>query len=130
MIPPGSTIGHFGTTASPRDWTAWGGSPSGTGFRTLDQAGFSADQIPDLELRWVTRSQPSVIGNQVIVGTQFGEVYSLDAKSGCIQWTYEAEAGIKGVVAVSAPSTASCGNSTRAGWPPGFSRRRISSSER
>ncbi len=96
---------------SPRDWTAWGGSPSGTGFRTADQAGLSADQVPGLELRWafgfpggtVTRSQPSVIGDQVIIGGQFGEVYSLDRKSGCIQWTYQAEAAIKGVVAVSNP---------------------------
>ena len=96
---------------SPRDWTAWGGSPSGTGFRTADQAGLSADQVPGLELRWafgfpggtVTRSQPSVIGDQVIIGGQFGEVYSLDRTSGCIQWTYQAEAAIKGVVAVSNP---------------------------
>ena len=97
--------------ASSRDWTAWGGSPSGTGFRTTDQAGLTADQVPGLELLWAfgfaggtaTRSQPSVIGDQVIVGGQFGEVYSLDRKSGCIQWTYQAEASIKGVVAVSDP---------------------------
>ena len=97
--------------ASPRDWTAWGGSPTGTGFRTAEQAGLVADQVPGLQLLWAfgfaggtaTRSQPSVVGDQVIVGSQFGEVYSLDRRSGCIQWTYEAEAGIKGVVAISDP---------------------------
>ena len=98
--------------ASRRDWTAWGGSSAGTGFRTAEQAGVSAAEVRHLELRWafgfpggtVTRSQPSVVGNQIVVGGQFGEVYSLDAATGCIQWTYEGNAAVKGVVAISPPN--------------------------
>ncbi len=97
---------------SPLDWTAWGGSPRGTGFRTAEQAGLLATEIPGLELRWafgfpggtVSRSQPSVAGNQILVGGQFGEVYSLDRDTGCIQWTFEGEAGVKGVVAIGPPN--------------------------
>ncbi|MBM4185866.1 MAG: dehydrogenase [Gemmatimonadetes bacterium] len=96
---------------SGRDWTAWGGSPSGTGGRTAEQAGLTAAELPRLVLKWafgfpdgtVTRSQPSVVGDQVVVGGQFGEVLSLDAKSGCVQWHHEGSAAIKGVVAISPP---------------------------
>ena len=98
--------------ASAGDWTAWGGAPTGTGFRTAEQAGVSASQVPGLELQWafafpggtVTRSQPSVAGDQLLVGSQFGEVYSLDAASGCIRWTYQGDAAVKGVIAVSGPN--------------------------
>ena len=97
------------TTANPADWTGWGGSPNGTGYRTEAQAGLTGAKVSSLELRWafgfpggtVTRSQPSVAGNQLVIGSQFGEVYSLDAKTGCIQWVYQADAGVKGVVAIS-----------------------------
>ena len=96
----------------PGDWTAWGGSPTGTGYRTAAQAGLTGDQIATLELKWafgfpdgtVTRSQPTVIGNQIVIGGQFGEVYSLDAATGCIHWTYQGEAAVKGVVAISPPN--------------------------
>lgn len=98
--------------ASPLDWTAWGGSPTGTGSRTAEQAGFGAAEVPNLELRWafgfpdgtVTRSQPSVVGNQIVIGGQFGDVYSLDVATGCIQWTFEGDAAVKGVVAISPPN--------------------------
>ena len=98
--------------ATERDWTAWGGSPAGTGFRTADQAGLSAADVPGLELRWafgfpggtVTRAQPTVVGDRVVIGGQFGDIYSLDLHTGCIQWTYEGDAAVKGVVAISAPS--------------------------
>jgi polyvinyl alcohol dehydrogenase (cytochrome) len=94
---------------SPADWTGWGGSARGTGFRDETQSGLSAREVPELELRWAfgfadgtaTRSQPSVVGNQLLVGGQFGEVYSLDAETGCIQWAHQGEASVKGVVAVS-----------------------------
>ena len=45
-----------------------------------------------------------MVGNQIVVGGQFGEVYSLDAETGCIQWTYEGEAAVKGVVAIAPPN--------------------------
>ncbi len=97
--------------ATSTDWTGWGGSSHGTGFRTEAQAGLTAAQIPGLELRWafgfpggtVTRSQPSVVGDQLLVGSQFGEVYSLDAARGCIQWIHQGDAAVRGVVAVSEP---------------------------
>jgi polyvinyl alcohol dehydrogenase (cytochrome) len=105
-VPPGRT-----PPETAADWTAWGGSPRGTGFRTEEQAGLSAADIPQLELRWafgfpggtLTRSQPSVVGGQLLVGSQFGEVYSLDAETGCIHWIYRGDAAVKGVVAISPP---------------------------
>ncbi|MFN0178337.1 MAG: PQQ-binding-like beta-propeller repeat protein [Gemmatimonadales bacterium] len=97
---------------APTDWTAWSGSPRGTGFRTAEQAGLTATEVPELELRWafgfpdgtVTRSQPTVAGDLLIVGGQYGEVSALDAATGCIRWTYEGDAAVKGVVAIGPPN--------------------------
>lgn len=105
------TDGAAVVAPGPGDWTAWGGSPTGTGFRLADQAGLAAATIPSLKLKWafafpggsVTRSQPSIVGQVAIVGSQFGEVYGLDAATGCIRWVFEGAAAVRGVVAVGDP---------------------------
>jgi polyvinyl alcohol dehydrogenase (cytochrome) len=113
-LPPSASCGR-----SPRrrprpseaDWTGFGGSVRGTGFRTEAQAGLKASDVARLELRWafgfpdgtVTRSQPAVVGDRLLVAGQFGDVYSLDPATGCIQWTFAADAGVKGVIGISTP---------------------------
>ncbi len=89
-------------------WSGHGGDLEATGFRTAAQAGLTADDVPNLTLKWAfgipdgvqTRSKPAVVGDRVIVGSQYGEVYSLDLETGCIQWTFAAEAAIRGAVVI------------------------------
>ena len=60
-------------------------------------------QIPQLKLKWAfgfpnattARAQPTIVGGRVFVGSQDGTVYSLDAKTGCIVWTFKARAGVR-----------------------------------
>ena len=53
--------------------------------------------FPDAELAW---SEPTVLGGRVFVGSQNGTIYSLDAKSGCIYWTFLADGGVRASVSI------------------------------
>jgi polyvinyl alcohol dehydrogenase (cytochrome) len=89
--------------ASSPAWIGWSPSVTNTRFQTAQQAGLTADQVPRLSLRWAfgfpdatsAWSQPTVASGRVFVGSQNGTVYSLDAKSGCIHWTFSARSGVR-----------------------------------
>lgn len=95
-------------------WTGWSPSPTNTRFQSADQAGLTATDLPRLKLKWafgfpdasVAWSHPTVAGGRVFVGSQNGTVYSLDAKTGCIYWTFSAKGGVRTALAV-APAGAS-----------------------
>lgn len=86
----------------------WGGNLAATGFQTAEMAGLSAHDVPDLELLWAfafpdaaeVRTKPTVIGDAVVVGGPFGEVLALDAATGCVRWSFEADAAVRGAVLV------------------------------
>ena len=78
-----------------------------TRFQSAQQAGLTAEQVPKLSLKWAfgfpdatsAWSQPTVAGGRLFVGSQNGTVYSLDAKSGCIHWTFTAKSGVRTALA-------------------------------
>jgi polyvinyl alcohol dehydrogenase (cytochrome) len=45
-------------------------------------------------------SQPTIAGGRVFFGADTGYVYSLDAKSGCVAWGFQAAAGVRNAVSV------------------------------
>ncbi len=91
-------------------WMGYGGNLEGTGFQAGERAGLTAADVPNLRLRWAfgfpdavqVRTKPTVVGSTVLVGGPFGEVVALDAASGCVRWTFEADAGIRGAILVAA----------------------------
>ncbi len=77
-------------------------------FVPTEVAGFTTQQIPDLELAWAfvfpdalrARSNPAIGYGAVFVGSQDGRVYALDLQSGCVRWVYSAAAEVRtGIVA-------------------------------
>ncbi len=90
-------------------FSGWGGNPEGTGCISGSVAQLTKDQVPDLKLKWafaidggtVSRAKPAVIGNHIIFGTQFGEVYCLNMEDGCVKWVFEASAMVRGGIAIS-----------------------------
>ncbi|HEY3161294.1 MAG TPA: PQQ-binding-like beta-propeller repeat protein [Vicinamibacterales bacterium] len=109
------------STGSVRDlgimpsWTGWSPSATNTRFQPSDQAGLRAADVPHLVLKWsfgfpdasVAWSQPTVAEGRVFVGSQNGTVYALNARTGCIYWTFSARGGVRTAIAVSAPTAAS-----------------------
>ncbi len=81
----------------------WGMTLDNRHFISAEIANLAVDDIPGLALKWAfaypgatrTRSQPAFAGGALMVGSQDGTVYSLDAESGCIRWTYRAGAEVR-----------------------------------
>ena len=101
----------FANAPIPRGTQAWGGwSPAATNarFQTAEQAGLTAENVPRLTLKWAfgfpdatsAWSQPTVSGGRLFVGSQNGTIYALEAKTGCVLWTFTAKAGVRTAVTV------------------------------
>jgi len=111
--PPASAVCAASAPAIPDistgpRWTGWSTDASNTRFQDAAAAGISAADVPKLRLKWafglgdgiMARSQPSIAGGRVFVGSQAGTVYALDARSGCIYWAFDAESGIRSGIAL------------------------------
>jgi len=77
-------------------WSDWGTGLANRRFQPRAMAGLSATDVPGLELKWAfglpetshAWSQPTVAGGRVFIGSQGGRVFALDAKTGCIRWSF------------------------------------------
>ncbi len=84
-------------------WNGWGVNLKNTRFQSAVSAGLTKLDVPRLRLRWAfgfplvsaSGSQASVVGGRVLVGARSGLVFALDAKTGCIHWTYETNGGVR-----------------------------------
>jgi polyvinyl alcohol dehydrogenase (cytochrome) len=90
------------------DYSGWGGNLEGTGFRSTEQAGIVAADVNSLQLKWAfafpgatqVRSKPAVAGEWLITGSEFGDVYAINIKTGKPGWRFVADAAIRGAVQV------------------------------
>jgi polyvinyl alcohol dehydrogenase (cytochrome) len=79
-------------------WSGWGGAENAR-FQTKAAAGLTPTDVAKLKLKWAfglpggtsMYSQPSVAFGRVFVGNDNGVVYSLDARTGCVYWAYQAD---------------------------------------
>jgi len=89
-------------------WIGWGVDSGNTRFQAASLAGLNAAQVPNLKLKWAfgfpkgetSSSQPTVAGGRVFVGSDNGYIYSLDANTGCVYWSFEAGSIVRGSVVV------------------------------
>ncbi len=82
------------------DWSGWGRDLANT--RLQPQGGLAASDVPRLELKWAFAfpgrsafGQPVVVGDRLYAGGIGGRVYSLDARTGCTHWSYDAGAPVR-----------------------------------
>ena len=91
----------------------WGIDEANTRLIPEKQAGLAAKDLKSLRLQWsfafpdVTRAaaQPLIAGGGLFVGSQDGTVYALDARNGCVHWTYAASAEVAGSPVLSTEGT-------------------------
>jgi polyvinyl alcohol dehydrogenase (cytochrome) len=89
-------------------WNGWGPTITNTHAQSAARAGLTAAQVPRLHLKWAfgfpdstsAWAQPTVAGGRLFVGSQNGTVYSLDAATGCVVWTFTARAGVRASVSI------------------------------
>ena len=78
-------------------WNGWGNDLSNTRFQPAAAARLTAAQVSQLKLKWAfgfpvgisANTQPAIVSGRVFVGSDNGYFYSLDAKTGCVYWSFE-----------------------------------------
>lgn len=73
----------------------------------------NADNVNDLELDWVfafpgasrARVQPTIDNNTLFTASQLGTIYALDRYSGCIRWTFQADAEVRSALVIDRDGT-------------------------
>ena len=94
--------------SSGPEWNGWSPDVVNSRFQTAKGAGLTADQVPQLKLKWAfgyptglsAFGQPTIVAGRVFVGSDIGYVYSLDAATGCIYWSYQAKGSVRSAVTV------------------------------
>ena len=98
----------FAKAASGPSWNGWAVTAQNTRFQPAGAAGLPPEDVPKLKLKWAfgfpgatsASAQPVVFAGRVYVGSWEGDLYSLDAKTGCIRWMMETEAGVRSAVTI------------------------------
>jgi len=99
--PPNLLIG-------PR-WNGWGVDYDNSRFQPAGMAQLKPDDISKLKLKWAfafpiamaAYSQPVVAGGRLFAGSINGNIYSLDANTGCTHWVYPASpAGVRAAISI------------------------------
>ncbi|MGH9689145.1 MAG: PQQ-binding-like beta-propeller repeat protein [Candidatus Acidiferrales bacterium] len=112
LAPPSSAFcaasaAPFRYSSKGAMWAGWSTSAANTRFQDAAAAGLTAADIPRLKLKWAfslgdqtnARSQPAVDDGRIFFGTD-SAAYSLDARSGCIEWTTKVEGAIRSALVI------------------------------
>jgi polyvinyl alcohol dehydrogenase (cytochrome) len=103
----------FSIESSQPVWNGFGQNLSNTRFQPAD-TGMSGADVPKLKLKWAfglpgdvqSWAGITVVGGRLFTGSIAGNVYSLDARTGCVHWAFDA-----GVIVRTAVSVGRVGNS-------------------
>ena len=99
--------------AGPK-WVSWGNGVENSRFQPAEEGKITAADLPRLKLKWAfgyanvasARAQPIVSGGRLFVANENRDVYSLDPKSGCTYWKFQAAAGVRSALSISPYKTA------------------------
>jgi polyvinyl alcohol dehydrogenase (cytochrome) len=106
--PPEANLCAKSATAldlkAPR-WNGWGRDLDNSRFQP--EPGLTAAEVPRLKLLWAfgyrgstVYGQPTLVGGRVFVTSVTGRAYSLDARTGCAYWTFDAPAPVRASISI------------------------------
>src|SRR5271170_5605302 len=86
-------------------WNGWGRGIDNTRYQP--EPAIRASDVAKLALKWTYGyqsgsefGQPTVVDERLFVTSSTGRIYSLDSKTGCTYWTYDAAAGSRTAVTI------------------------------
>ena len=90
------------------EWNGWGADLGNSRFQGGAAAGMSPDQVARLKLKWAfgfpygveAYGQPTVAAGRIFVGSDTSFVYSLDAATGCVYWSFTPESGVRTAISI------------------------------
>ena len=80
-------------------WNGW--SIDARNSRAQPNPGLSSADVPRLKVKWSMTytggryGQPTLVGGRLFLTSSSGRIYSLDAKTGCMHWRFDADAGVR-----------------------------------
>ncbi|HTD73604.1 MAG TPA: PQQ-binding-like beta-propeller repeat protein [Steroidobacteraceae bacterium] len=95
--PACGTAGKF--SMSGPGWNGW--SIDARNSRNQPNPGLSGAVVPRLKVKWSMTytggryGQPIMVGGRLFLTSSSGRLYALDAKTGCMHWRFDAEAGVR-----------------------------------
>ena len=98
----GSAAPSLSASAVPR-WAGWSPTPTNSRFQAAVDAGLAAGDVPRLKLKWAfgfrgditAFAAATVQSDMLYVGSASGTIHALDAKRGCLYWTFEADGPVR-----------------------------------
>jgi len=88
-------------------WNGWSPTTKNSRFESAG-AGLTAERVPRLKLKWAfgfagdvaAFAAPTVIDDQIFVGSAAGVVHAMRAESGCLQWVFQANGPVRAAMVV------------------------------
>jgi polyvinyl alcohol dehydrogenase (cytochrome) len=91
------STGRFSMSAP--GWNGWSIDPRNS--RDQPNPGLSSADVPRLKVKWSMTytggryGQPTLVGGRLFLTSSSGRIYALDAKTGCMHWRFDADAGAR-----------------------------------
>jgi polyvinyl alcohol dehydrogenase (cytochrome) len=96
---------HPARSPDPASWPIWGADIGNARFQP--NPGFNSDEVPRLKLRWAfayptgaVSALPILHAGRLYSASPAGDVFALDARTGCTAWMSKVGAGVRGAPAV------------------------------
>lgn len=91
------------STGNSSNWMGWSPTFANTRFQPAKEAGLTATKTRKLKLKWafgfpgdiVAFGAPTVRNGVLFVGSAAGVVHALNASSGCLYWTFQADGPVR-----------------------------------
>ena len=86
-------------------WNGWGRDLDNSRYQP--KPGLKAEDVPRLKVKWawahpgpMATGQPTIIGDRLFVTTEVGQIFCLNADTGCTYWTMNAGAAVRAAMSV------------------------------
>ena len=93
-------------TSAPA-WNGWS-DINNTRYQPAKSAGLTPATVSRLQLKWAfalpaassVYGQPTVVDGHVFVSSDSAWIYSLDATTGCVHWSFQAQTGVRSAIQI------------------------------
>jgi polyvinyl alcohol dehydrogenase (cytochrome) len=115
--PPASafcTDRKFSLSENARpSWTGWSPSLSNDRFQPAAAASLGVEKVRNLKLKWAfgfagditAYAAPTIYNGVLFVGSAGGVVHAMNAKTGCLYWTFQADGPVRAATTIAPNAT-------------------------
>jgi polyvinyl alcohol dehydrogenase (cytochrome) len=95
------------------NWTGWSSSLSNDRFQPPGAASLTVEQVRNLKLKWAfgfagditAYAAPTIYDGVLFVGSAGGVIHAMNAKTGCLYWTFQAAGPVRAATTIAPNAT-------------------------